>query len=104
METVSEPENLGLSEKQGIERVHGSLLQIILIIMQLPWLRPQTSFYGIDEMVSNMTDPKRFVYKWNIFFVMSSSYHLFTVWHIKMFLIFQNQNISGVFLWIVTNV
>ena len=25
METVSEPENHGLSEKQGIERVHGRL-------------------------------------------------------------------------------
>ena len=38
METVSEPENLGLSEKQGMEESTVVLLQIILIIMQL---RPQ---------------------------------------------------------------
>ena len=35
-------------------------LEIGFIIMQL---RPKMSFYGIDEMASNMTEPKRLVYK-----------------------------------------
>ena len=35
METVSEPENLGLSEKHGIEESTVDFLQIMLIIMQL---------------------------------------------------------------------
>ena len=38
METVYEPENLGLSEEQGNVRVHSRHFPIILIIMQL---RPQ---------------------------------------------------------------
>ena len=35
-------------------------IEISLIIMQL---RPKTSFYGINEMTSNMTGPKRLVYE-----------------------------------------
>ena len=40
-------------------------LEIGLEIMQL---RPKMSFYEIDKIDSNMTEPKRLVYKWNIFF------------------------------------
>ena len=40
-------------------------LEIGLIIVQL---RPKMSFYGIDEMASNMAEPKRLVNKLNIFF------------------------------------
>ena len=63
METVSEPENLDLSDKQGIRRVHGRLFANYS--HNHATLTTKRHFIESTkmEMASNMSDPKRLVYK-----------------------------------------
>ena len=65
VKTVYDRENLGLPEDMALEDSTVVFLEIGLIIMQL---RQKNVIFGIDEMASNMTEPKRLDYKWNNLF------------------------------------
>ena len=66
MKTVYERENLSLSAEQVIGGFHDLLFGNGCHNHETS--TKKTSFYGIDEMAYNMTEPKRLVYKGNIFF------------------------------------
>ena len=52
--------NLVYPKNRELEDSTVDVLEMDVIFMKF---RPKTSFYGIDEMASNMTEPKRLVYK-----------------------------------------
>ena len=104
METVSEPENLGLSEKQGIWRVHGCLFA------------NYSHKHATSTTKCHFMDSTKWLQTWlipsglfineifRLYEFHCNTQSLCRVWHIQMFLIFLILNISWVFVWIVTNV